>query len=159
MIHRQSFSVEEAKIRMEAYCAYQERCHKEVRDKLKQMRMIPEAIDLILVHLIENNYLNEQRFAEQFALGKFRIKKWGRTRLKRELKIREISSYSIQKAMDLIPEEVYLQTLDELTDKRIAVVGESHPLKRKKKICDYLLYRGWEPHLVYQLVNEKLNKE
>ena len=159
MNHRQSFTVEEAKTRMEAYCAYQERCHKEVRNKLREMRMIPEARDLILVHLIEKNFLNEQRFAEQFTLGKFRIKKWGRNRIKRELKFREISNYSIQKAMDLIPQEAYVQTLDELTDKRIAAVSDSNPLRRKKKICDYLLYRGWESHLVYDIVHEKLNKE
>ena len=117
-----SYTVEEAKAKMEYYCAYQERCHKEVRDKLKKMKMIPEAIDLILVHLIEYNYLNEQRFAEQFTLGKFRIKKWGRQRLKRELQLREISAYSTTKALALISEEVYLQTLEELVDKRTAVV-------------------------------------
>ena len=76
MPNHKTYTVDEAKAKMEYYCGYQERCHKEVRDKLTQMKMIPEAIDLILVHLIECNYLNEQRFAEQFTLGKFRIKKW-----------------------------------------------------------------------------------
>ncbi|WP_115460935.1 regulatory protein RecX [Winogradskyella aurantiaca] len=156
MIKKSSFTVDEAKAKMEYYCTYQERCHKDVKDKLVQMKMIPEAIDLILVHLIERNYLNEQRFAEQFVLGKFRIKKWGRLRLKRELKYRELSEFSIKKALALISDEDYYNALDELADKRIAVVKEPHPFKRKKKVCDYLLYRGWEANLVYEIVNEKL---
>jgi len=159
MIKSSSFTVDEAKVKMEHYCAYQERCHKEVKDKLVQMKMIPEAIDLILVHLIEHNYLNEQRFAEQFVLGKFRIKKWGRLRLKRELKYRELSQFSIKKALALISNEDYYNALDELVDKRIAAVKETHPFKRKKKVCDYLLYRGWESNLVYEIVNEKLSNQ
>ncbi|MEM6541035.1 MAG: hypothetical protein AAF634_07715 [Bacteroidota bacterium] len=77
----QSFTLNEAIKRMERYCAYQERCHKEVRDKLQQMRMIPEAVDHILAHLIQNDFLNEQRFANSFVNGKFSIKKWGLNRL------------------------------------------------------------------------------
>lgn len=157
-MNHKTFTLEEAKSKMEYFCAYQERCHKEVREKLIKMKMIPQAIDLILVHLIEHNYLNEQRFAEQFTLGKFRIKKWGKQRLKRELKFREISNFSIAKAMALISDKDYLTTLEALIDKRMASVKETNVLKRKKKICDYLLYRGWEPHLVYEMVNEKLSK-
>lgn len=159
MFQKSSFTVDEAKAKMEYFCAYQERCHKEVKDKLVQMKMIPEAIDLILVHLIEHNYLNEQRFAEQFVLGKFRIKKWGRLRLKRELKYRELSDFSIKKALALISNDDYYNALDELADKRITAVKEPHPFKRKKKICDYLLYRGWEANLVYEIVNEKLSSQ
>ncbi|MEM1002028.1 MAG: regulatory protein RecX [Bacteroidota bacterium] len=158
MHNQKSFTIDEAKAKMEYYCAYQERCHKEVRDKLFQMRMIPEAIDVIIVHLLGHNYLNEQRFAEQFVQGKFRIKKWGRQRLKRELQLREISKNNIDKALKTIPLEEYNITLDELAEKRMAMVKETNPFKRKKKICDYLLYRGWESHLVYELVSEKLAK-
>lgn len=157
MQKKKSFTVDEAKAKMEYYCAYQERCHKEVRQKLLQMHMIPEAIDLVVVHLIEHNYLNEERFAQQFTLGKFRIKHWGKQRLKRELQMRDISTYSITKALALISDEAYFQTLEDLVDRRTALVKESNPLKRKKKICDYLLYRGWEPHLVYELVSQKLS--
>lgn len=158
MHKHQTFTIEEAKAKMEYYCAYQERCHKEVREKLKQVGMIPQAIDLILVHLIEHGYLNEQRFAEHFTLGKFRIKKWGKQRIIRELKFREVSSYSIKKAIELIEDEIYLETLEALTDKRLRAVNESNIFKKKKKVCDYLLYRGWESHLVYSVVNEKLSK-
>ena len=151
-----TYTIEEAKAKLEYYCAYQERCHKDVREKLRGMRMIPEAIDQILVHLIENNYLNEGRFAEQYAIGKFRIKYWGKQRIKRELQFREISNYAIDKALKEISEKDYFETLYRLAEKRINQVKEHHPQKRKKKICDYLLYRGWEPHLVYEAVNSLL---
>lgn len=151
-----TYTVDEAQKRMEHYCAYQERCHKEVRQKLEEMRMIPQAIDSIMVKLIEGNYLNEERFAKTFVSGKFRIKKWGKNRLKRELKFREISNYSINKALGEINDDDYYQTLDELTQKRIAQVKESNIYKKKRKVADYLLYRGWESHLVYEKLNEYL---
>ena len=151
-----TYTVDEAQKKLEHYCAYQERCHKEVREKLKDMRMIPEAIDMIMVHLIEQNFLNEERFAQAFVRGKFRIKKWGKNRLVRELKFREISKYSIDKALKEIDLEDYHSTLDELTKKRIAQVNEKNIFKKKKKVADYLLYRGWESHLVYEKINTYL---
>ena len=151
-----TYTVDEAQKKLEHYCAYQERCHKEVREKLKDMRMIPEAIDMIMVHLIEHNFLNEERFAQAFVRGKFRIKKWGKNRLVRELKFREISKYSIDKALKEIDLEDYHSTLDELTKKRIAQVNEKNIFKKKKKVADYLLYRGWESHLVYEKLNTYL---
>ena len=151
-----TYTVDEAQKKLENYCAYQERCHKEVREKLKDMRMIPEAIDMIMVHLIEHNFLNEERFAQAFVRGKFRIKKWGKNRLVRELKFREISKYSIDKALKEIDLEDYHSTLDELTKKRIAQVNEKNIFKKKKKVADYLLYRGWESHLVYEKINTYL---
>lgn len=151
-----TYTVDEAQKRMEYYCAYQERCHKDVRTKLTQMRMIPEAIDTIIVKLIENNYLNEERFAKTFVRGKFRIKKWGKNRLIRELKTKEISRYSIDGALKEISDEDYLTTLDELVKKRIDQVKESNIHKKKRKVADYLLYRGWESHLIYEKLNEYL---
>lgn len=153
---QKTYTVDEAQKKLENYCAYQERCHKEVKDKLKKMRMIPEAVDKIVVHLIQNNYLNEERFAKAFVRGKFRIKKWGKNRLVRELKFREISKYSIDSALKEIDLEDYYKTLDELTKKRIEQVKEKNTFKRKKKVADYLLYRGWESNLVYEKLNEYL---
>ncbi len=151
-----TYTVDEAQKKLENYCAYQERCHKEVREKLKDMKMIPEAIDKIIVHLIDHNFLNEERFAKAFVRGKFRIKKWGKNRLVRELKFRDISKYAIDVALKEIDEADYFETLDELTQKRIAQVKEKNSYKKKKKVADYLLYRGWESHLVYQKLNEYL---
>lgn len=153
---RKSYTVDEAQKKLENYCAYQERCHKEVRAKLRNMNMIPEAIDTIMVHLIEHNFLNEERFAKAFVSGKFRIKKWGKNRIIRELKFREISKYSIDAALKEIDLDDYYNTLDELTKKRIAQVKETNRYKKKKKVADYLLYRGWESHLVYEKLKEYL---
>ena len=148
------YTVAQAQNKLESYCAYQERCHKEVRQKLRDMKMIPEAIDMIMVHLIEHNFLNEERFAKAFVSGKFRIKKWGKNRLVRELKFREISKYSIDTALKEIDLDDYYKTLDELVQKRTAQVKETNIYKKKKKVADYLLYRGWESHLVYEKMNE-----
>jgi regulatory protein len=151
---QQSYSVTEAKLKLQQFCAYQDRCHKEVIEKLQKMNMIPEAIDLIVSELIHDNFLNEERFARSFARGKFRIKKWGRLRIVRELKFRNISKYNIDSALKEIEENEYLKTLDELARKRVNAIKETNPFKRKKKIADYLLYRGWESYLVYEKINE-----
>ena len=149
-----AYSIEEAKRKLEGYCAYQDRCHKEVAAKLREMRRIPEAIDQIVVHLIQENFLNEERFAQSFARGKFSIKKWGRNRIVSELKQRNISKYNIATALKEIDPEDYLKTLDALAEKRLAQITERNPQKRKKKLADYLLYRGWESHLVYEKLKE-----
>ena len=154
MDSNKTYTVNEAQKKLEHYCAYQERCHKEVRQKLWEMRMIPEAIDVIMVHLIQENYLNEERFAKAFVSGKFRIKKWGKNRLLRELKFRDISKYSIDSALKEIDLDDYYKTLDDLVQKRIAQVKEPNVYKKKKKVADYLLYRGWESVLVYEKLND-----
>lgn len=153
---QKTYTVDEAQKILENYCAYQERCHKEVKVKLKEMKMIPEASDKIIVSLIEQNYLNEERFAKAFVRGKFRIKKWGKMRLLRELKFREISKYAINTAMQEIDDAEYDSVLDELIQKRIHQVSEKNIYKKKKKVADYLLYRGWESHLIYEKMNKYL---
>jgi regulatory protein len=149
-----SYNVKEATKKMEGYCTYQERCHKEVVSKLKEMRMIPEAIDQIVTHLIKENYLNEERFAQSFARGKFKLKKWGRNRIVSELKQRNITQYDINIALKEINEIVYHKTLDILAKKRLEAIKETNIQKRKRKLADYLLYRGWESHLVYDKILE-----
>ncbi|NRB60698.1 MAG: RecX family transcriptional regulator [Winogradskyella sp.] len=151
---QRTYTVDEAQRKLENYCAYQERCHKEVKTKLLEMRMIPEAIDQIVVHLIQENYLNEERFAKAFVSGKFRIKKWGKNRIIRELKFKEISKCSIEIALNEIKEEDYLNTLDDLILKRIDQINEQNKFKKRKKVADYLLYRGWESHLIYEKIND-----
>lgn len=151
---RPTYTLEEATRKLEGYCAYQERCHKEVAQKLRDMRMIPDAIDQIVVHLIDHNFLNEERFAMSYARGKFNIKKWGRNRISQELKQREISKYNIQKALAQLNTPVYVETLDALAKKRLEAISETNIQKRRKKLADYLLYRGWESHLVYEKISE-----
>ena len=154
MKNLKTYTVQEATKKIEYYCAYQDRCHKEVALKLQQMNMIPLAIDNIISHLIENNYLNEERFAKSFARGKFNIKKWGKQRIVRELKMREVSKYNIESALKEISYDDYIHTFNELSQKRLSQIKETNPLKKKKKLVDYLLYRGWESHLVYEKANE-----
>ncbi|SDQ09263.1 regulatory protein RecX [Flagellimonas zhangzhouensis] len=149
-----TYTLTEATKKLEHYCAYQERCHQEVVQKLKGMRMIPEAIDQIVGHLIKENYLNEERFAKSFTRGKFRVKKWGKNRIVRELKMRDITAFNIKSGLKEIEEAEYLTNLDELSKKRLEQITETNPLKKKKKLADYLLYRGWENHLVYDKINE-----
>ena len=145
-----SFTVTEAIQKMEYFCAYQERCHDEVIAKLKSMNMIPEAIDLIAVHLIENNFLNEERFACSFARGKHRIKFWGKIRIVNELKFRHISKYNIDRALKEITPEEYAETFHRLAENNWANIRETNTLKKRKKFCDFMLRKGFESSLVYE---------
>ncbi len=154
MIKSKSYSVDEALQKMKAYCAYQERCHKEVLEKLKSMRMIPEAIDHIMSRLIKDNYLNETRFAKTYVRGKFRIKNWGRKRLTLELKKRDISKFNIKAALDEIEDQEYIEIFNALAEKRFTNLKSGTKQAKKRKLVNYLLYRGWESHLVYQKVHE-----
>ncbi len=157
MIPRKTYTVDEAQKKLEYFCSYQERCHQEVRQKLISMHMIPDAIDTIMVSLIRHDYLNESRFARLFVQGKFRIKYWGKFRLKMELKKREISGFNINQALAQISEDDYLKVFDELANKKFLSINESNPIKKKRKLADFLLYRGWESHLVYEKVNRLIN--
>jgi regulatory protein len=154
MFQKKTYTVNEAKKKLEHYCAYQERCHKEVAQKLKDMFMIPEAIDVIIVHLLQHNFLNEERFAKTFVSGKFKIKRWGRRRLTLELKRKDISKVNINQALSEINEAEYIEVFNDLAEKRLPFIKEINKFKKKKKLADYLLYRGWESFLVYKKVNE-----
>lgn len=150
-----SYTLEEAKRKLEAYCAYQDRCHKEVTQKLRDMRMIPQAIDTVVGHLIEHNFLNEERFAKAFIRGKFRHKSWGKNRITRELKSRGISPYILKIALREIDEEEYERVFNALSRKRYdQLCSEKDKYRKRKKLADYLLYRGWEGDLVYEKVKE-----
>ena len=146
-----TYSVEEARKKLEHYCAYQDRSHRQVSEKLTAMRMIPEAQQRIITHLIQHNFLHETRFAQSFARGKFRIKKWGKLRITLELKRHDIGRYNIDLALKEIPETDYRDTFDELVVKRLQQLShEPDGFKKKRKLVDYLLYRGWESTWVYQ---------
>ena len=157
MFGKKTYTLEEAKKKLERYCVYQERCHLEVRQKLKDMDMIPEVIDVVVIHLIEHNFINEERFVKAFVSGKFKLKKWGKRRLAMELKKREISKFLIDKSLAEISTYEYLEVFNELAQKKANTIRETNLLKKKKKFVDYFLYRGWESHLVYEKANELIN--
>ena len=145
-----SYTIEEALSKLQKYCAYQDRCHKEVEQKLKQMRMIPEAIEIIVVALIEDNHLNEERFAKAFVRGKFSIKKWGKRRLERELKQRHISDWNIKNAMKEISDKAYWESGQALA-KKFWEAHRHRPLaEQKKKVWNAMQYRGWETELIME---------
>ena len=149
-----TYSIEDALIRLQRYCSYQDRCHQEVHQKLKDMRMIPEAIDTIMASLISDDYLNESRYATSYVRGKFKIKKWGKYRLISQLKKKGLSKYTINQAISEINKDEYFHVFHDLAEKRFNSLHEPNKLKKKKKLADYLLYRGWESHLVYDKVRE-----
>ena len=156
---RKTYTLEEARRRMEGFCAYRERCHQEVVAKLKSMGMIPEAIDMIVVHLIEEGFLNEERFARAFSRGKLHQKGWGKRRIRRELQLREITNYLIGKALGEIRSEDYDEVFNALSEKRWEQLsGEGDHQKKLRKFSDYLLYRGWEFDKILERARE-LEKE
>jgi regulatory protein len=139
---------------MEYYCSYQERCHIEVSEKLRSFVLNSDEKDRIIVHLIESNFLNEERFALVFSISKFHQKKWGKIRIKNELKARKISDYLVTKALKEIPSEEYEMTFENLAEKHWESITEKNDLKKRKKFCDYLLRKGWESERVYEKVKE-----
>ncbi len=154
MQKKTSFTLKEAQKKLDHYCAYQERCHFEVEQKLKELQMIPSAQEVIISKLIEENYLNESRFAQSFARGKFRIKKWGKQRIIRELKGRKISDYNIKLGLKEISALDYQSTFYHLFEKRKEAVSNYSISIQKKKIIDFMVYRGWETHLIYDALRE-----
>ena len=151
------YSIKEAINKIENYCAYQERCHEEVIQKLRSMKMDSEETDTIMVHLISANFLNEERFACSFARGKHRIKFWGKIRIVNELKFRKITQYNINLALKEITIEEYAETFHKVSERHWETIRETNMLKRRKKFCDYLLRKGFESNLVYEKVKELEN--
>ena len=151
------YTVKVAIHKIEHYCAYQERCHEEVVQKLRSMKMESDEIDTIMVHLISENFLNEERFACSFARGKHRIKFWGKIRIVNELKFRQITQYNINLALKEISIEEYAATFHKVSERNWETIRETNTLKKRKKFCDYLLRKGFESNLVYEKVKELEN--
>ena len=151
---RKSITISDAKKNIEHYCAYQERCHKEVINKLKNLGIIQNAIDIIVADLIQNNYLNETRFAQSFARGKFRIKKWGKVKIRRELNKREISEYNIKMGMKEISDSDYEETFNMLLEKKLSELSHLSESEKKRKIFNYLSYRGWEVEKIFEALRK-----
>jgi regulatory protein len=151
---KDSYNLQEIKQKLEYYCVYQERCFKEIDEKLNSFFLIPAAKEEILIHLIENNYVNEERFACSFTRGKHNYKNWGRNRIKTELKFRNISSRLIEIALKEINDENYLEKFNSLAEKHWETIKEKQGAKKNKKFIDYFLRRGFETNLIYEKLNE-----
>lgn len=150
----ENYTFEEIKHKLEYYCSYQDRCHKEVEQKLNSFTLITELKEKVIVHLIENNFINEERFAKSFARGKHNYKGWGKNRIVNELKFRNISSRIIETALKEIPEATYLENFHALAEKNWEIIKEPKGQKRNKKFVDFLLRKGYETSLIYEKLNE-----
>jgi len=151
---KKHLSYEEALSKLQAYCAYQERCHKEVRSKLLDLGIYGLDLDSIISDLIEDNFLNELRYAIAFAGGKFRIKKWGKFRIIRALRWNKVSEYCIKKAIKSeLPDDDYIKTLREVIEKKNRLLHESNKFKRKQKLAKHANEKGFESHLIWEIIN------
>ena len=152
-MNKQYHSKEEALQKAKHYCAYQERCHSEVKEKLYSFGLYKKDVDELLSELITENYLNEERFAILFAGGKFRIKQWGRIKIKYALKQKQVSEYCIKKALAAIDENDYKKTLAKLFEQKLKTLkAEKNIFIKKRKLQDYLLQKGFEADLIRKLI-------
>lgn len=151
---------EKADLRIRRFCAYQERCHQEVRERLRHLGIFGKEAELLISQLIEEGYLNEERFALQFAGGKFRIKQWGKKKIEQALKERKVSSYCISKSLVQIEEADYLKTLQKLAERKWELLkDEKSEVVKKKKLQDYLLQRGFEYDLIRLEIDELITRQ
>lgn len=149
MAFKQSNTREQALQRAKHYCGYQERCHKEVKEKLYELGLHKVEVETTISQLIEENYLNEERFATQFAGGKFRMKNWGRVKIKYELKQKQVSEYCIKKGLKAIDEDDYIKALEKLAAaKWESLSGEKNKFSKLRKTQDYLMQKGYEQDLI-----------
>ncbi|MCF0050931.1 RecX family transcriptional regulator [Dyadobacter sp. LJ53] len=139
-----------------SYCAYQERTQDEVRQRLKKWNVWGDEADELIAELISMNYLSEERFAKTYAGGKFRIKNWGRMKIRQELNRRGLSQYSIEKGMGEIEDKAYVEGLKALLEKKrnLLVKTENDPFKLKQKLVRFALGKGYESELVWKTVEE-----
>ena len=145
-----AYTVDQIKAKMEHYCAYQDRCHYDVEKKMREFFLIPEAKDEILLSLMSDNFLNEERFAKSFARGRFRIKHWGKKKIIQELKKRNISEYLIKEGLKEIDASEYYTTIETLIEKKKTSVKAKNDYELRNKLISYMLNKGFE----YELVSE-----
>ncbi len=147
------FTPDQALPKAKQYCAYQERSHSEVKEKLYGFGLTTKEVEQIISILIEENYLNEERFAIQFAGGHFRSKKWGRVKITHALKQKQVSPYCIKKALQQINEDDYLKILQQHFDAKLKTLkSEKNIFIKKRKLQDHLMQKGFETELIRELI-------
>lgn len=148
------WSLQEAKVRIAAFCAYQERCQQEVRSKLAERGVYGDEAEDLIATLIADGFLNEERFAASFVRGKFKLKKWGKNKIFQELKMRKISPNCIKSGMKEIDPEEYWEILLQQANKKWKLTNEAESLKKKYKVQQYLIGRGFEADLVQTAIED-----
>ncbi len=154
-IKKQSLTPSQAFERGKQYCSYQERCHSEVKSKLYDFSLTTPEVEECISKLIEENYLNEERFAIAYAGGKFRIKHWGRVKIKYELKKKQVSEYCVKKALAQFEEEEYFKIFEKVYDESVeSLKKEKNFFIKKKKLMDYVRQRGFEIEMITEKMKE-----
>jgi regulatory protein len=152
------YNFTEALQRLRKYCAYQERCHQEVRQKLRGWGFDAEDTDKVIVQLMEENFLNEERYAKAVTGGKFRTKGWGKRKIVETLKQKGISSYLVNASMKEIDSKDYLKKLDELMLKKQKTLKGEQPIAQKQKLARFAFSKGYESELVWEWINKKFKE-
>jgi regulatory protein len=153
MLKPSTLSREQALQKARHYCGYQDRCHQEVREKLYALGLRKQDVETAIATLIEEDYLNEERFAVGFAGGHFRLKQWGRIKIRYELKQKQVGEYCIKKALATIEEEDYRLTLSRLAGQKWeSLQAETNLFSKKRKVQDFLLQKGYEHELVGDVI-------
>ncbi len=152
----QVYTIQQAFVKLASFCAYQERCHQEVREKLQTFQLNHEEIEEVISLLIDEKFLNEQRFSIAFAGGKFRTKQWGKIKIRYELQQRNISANCIQKALESIDEEEYYQTLSEIAQKKAAQLGKT--MNDQQKLYNFLASKGYESNLIQEIIKDNAKR-
>jgi regulatory protein len=145
----------DALLKAEHFCAYQERSHQEVRDKLYSYGLITPDVEELISQLIENNFLNEERFATAYASGKFRMKGWGKLKIKQGLKLKRVSPKLIELALRKLDGDEYLDKLKSILEKKDAILKEADNFKRRQKLISFALSKGYEKDLILDLLTIK----
>ncbi len=148
MVTRAKYSREEALLKLEAFCAYQERCKQELSKKMDQWGLTHDLQQELLQELEESGFLNEKRFAETYTSGKIKIKRWGRNKIIQELKQKGISDEYIHSALEEIDEEIYLSNIDTLVDRKYNAIAKGNEYEKRMKTLRYMYGKGYEAELV-----------
>jgi len=160
MIQKNYLTPDQAFQKLKHFCGYQERTHQEVKDKLYSLGLWKKDVETTLSRLIEEDYLNEERFAKAFAGGKFRMKQWGRVKIIYEMKQKGISAYCMKIGLREIEQDEYEKTLRKLAEKKLATLSrEMNVFIKKRKLMDYLLQKGYERDLCLAIINEQTRSE
>jgi len=146
----------EALKKLEKYCIYQDRCQQEVRNKLASLKIYGSNADEILIELIQNNFVNEERFAKAYVSGKYKIKRWGRRLIIQKLKQKQISEQCINTGLKQIDEKHYLKNLKYLIEKKAALLTNSNNYQTKMKLANYVFNKGYEQDLVWKVLNDTI---
>lgn len=149
------FTKLQAHQKAEGFCAYQERSQQEVRDKLYSWGLHSAEVEDVISDLITHNFINEERFAHAYASGKFRMKHWGKIKIRQGLQLKKVSSRLIKEALAQIDAESYTETLANLLEKKALSLSEKDPYKRKMKLAGYAAGKGYENELIFDLLNTK----